>query len=255
MAAALPGFAGAGEHDALAPPGNRAFSNSGHGYSRGVIQRYRRLAWLVVYAIAMAFLESAVVVYLRAIYYPDGFQFPLRTMATAMVWLEIGRETATIVMLLAVARLAGMDAWEWFLALCVSFGMWDIFYYVSLLVFIQWPPSLLTWDVLFLIPLPWVAPVLAPLIVSAGLIVGALWLWRLKSLGVRLRFSRGVWSLAVAGGVVVLLSFMLDSAAVLRGQQPPPFRWGLFLAGAGGGGAALVLGVRRLERSRAGRER
>ena len=213
-------------------------------------QTQNRLVWLIAYAVAMAFVESAVVVYLRAIYYADGFEFPLRTMAPAMVWIEIGREAATIVMLLAAARLASKDAWEWFLAFCISFGVWDVFYYLWLLVFIQWPPSLLTWDVLFLIPLPWVAPVLAPLIVSAALIIGALWLWRLKSLGVRLRVSRGVWALAVTGGAIVLLSFVGDSAVVLQAQQPSPFRWGLFGAGVGAGSAALLLGVRRLQRSR-----
>ena len=35
---------------------------------------------LLLYAVAMGYLEAAVVVYLRAIYYPEGFSFPLKPM-------------------------------------------------------------------------------------------------------------------------------------------------------------------------------
>ncbi len=209
----------------------------------------RRLAWLAIYAVAMAYVESAVVVYLRDLYYPAGFQFPLASMPLRQVVVEIGREAATIVMLLGVARLASVDAWEWFLVFCVAFGVWDIFYYVWLWVFIPWPPSLFTWDVLFLIPVPWIAPVLAPIVISGALIAGALWLLRLKSQGATLRFSRRIWGLAVTGGVVVLLSFTLDFEAAIHAQQPPPFRWGLFAAGVGVGVAALLIGIRQLERT------
>src|SRR5712691_9482143 len=101
-----------------------------------------RLTWLTIYAVAMACLESAVVVYLRVIYYPDGFDFPLVQMQPSIVAIEMGREAATLVMLLSVAALGGVDRWERFLAFCLSFGVWDIFYYVWLWVFVRWPPSL-----------------------------------------------------------------------------------------------------------------
>jgi hypothetical protein len=114
----------------------------------------RRVTWLAIYAVAMAFVESAVVVYLRALYYPQGFDFPLVPMRPGMIALEIGREAATLIMLLGVAALAGADRWECFLAFCLSFGIWDIFYYAWLWIFIRWPPSLFTWGVLFLIPGP-----------------------------------------------------------------------------------------------------
>jgi hypothetical protein len=67
----------------------------------------RRVAWLVVYAVAMAYLEAAVVVYLRDLYYPQGFSFPLAPMPVVMAAVEIGREAATLVMLLGVSMLAG----------------------------------------------------------------------------------------------------------------------------------------------------
>ena len=78
----------------------------------------RRVVWLAAFAIAMAYVESAVVVYLRAIYYPNGFEFPLAAMPPTMAAIEIGREAATLVMLLAVAALCGFDRWERFFAFC-----------------------------------------------------------------------------------------------------------------------------------------
>jgi len=129
----------------------------------------RHLTWLTTYAVAMAYVESAAVVYLRGIYYPHGFEFPLTPMSPSMAAIEIGREAAPIVMLLGVAALAGEDRWERFLAFCFSFGVWDLFYYGWLWTFIRWPPSLFTWDVLFLIPVPWAGPVLAPVLISVAL--------------------------------------------------------------------------------------
>ena len=171
-----------------------------------------RLGWLTIYAVAMAYLESAVVAYLREIYYPHGFDFPLAPMPPAMYAIEVGREAATMVMLLGVAMVAGGNRWERFLAFCWSFGVWDIFYYVWLWVFLRWPPSLLTWDVLFLIPVPWIGPVLAPVIVSLALVGASFVLLRLEAQGVRLEFSQKVWTIAVAGGALVLASFMIDFA-------------------------------------------
>ncbi len=205
----------------------------------------RRLIWLALFAVAMAFLESAVVVYLRALYYPDGFRFPLVIIYDHIAGIEIGREVATIVMLLAAGALAGDDRWERFLCFCMAFGVWDIFYYAWLWVFLRWPESLLTWDVLFLIPVPWIGPVLAPVLVSIAMIGGSAVLLRLKARGALLRFSGWLWTTAIAGGLVVILSFCVDFRVVLEGGMPPPFRWGLFGAGLGLGIAALGAGIRR----------
>ncbi|HJN44504.1 MAG: hypothetical protein CL477_11555 [Acidobacteria bacterium] len=205
-----------------------------------------RLSWLAVYAVAMAYVESAVVVYLRAIYYPDGFAFPLVLIEPGMSAIEIGREAATLVVLLGVAAVMTTDRWERFLFVALSFGIWDIFYYVWLWVFLGWPPSLFTWDILFLVPVPWIAPVLAPVIVSVGLIVGSLLLLRAKQHGARLAFPVWLWGLAVAGGCLVLLSFTLDFGIVLLQRDLPPFRWWLFAAGIACGAAALGLGLSRV---------
>jgi len=206
----------------------------------------RRLIWLSIFAVAMAYMESAVVAYLREIYYPHGFAFPIVVIPPRMALIEIGREAATIAMLAAAAVLAGADRWERFLHFCLAFGIWDIFYYAWLRVFLRWPPSLLTWDILFLIPVPWIGPVLAPVLISAAMIAGSFWLLAEKARGTLLRFPAPLWALAVAGGVLVVLSFTLDFGVVVKGLQPPPFRWGLYLTGFALGAVALIAGVRRL---------
>lgn len=204
----------------------------------------RPLPWLIVYAIAMAYVESAVVVYLRALYYPHGFAFPLAPLPSDMVAIEIGREAATLVMLLGVAMLAGRHRWKRFLAFCVSFGVWDLFYYFWLRLLLGWPPSLFTWDVLFLIPVPWSGPVLAPVLVSVLLVIGGLLLWREGAGGVPVRFPIAPRILALTGAGLVLASFVLDYRLVMGHAGPPPFRWGLFGTGLGLGVVALVLAIR-----------
>jgi hypothetical protein len=203
--------------------------------------------WVTVYALAMAFVEAAVVVYLRQILIPgDHTAAPPTAGVAAIPVVEAFREAATIVMLLAVGAVAGGDSWERFLWFCCAFGMWDIGYYVWLRVLIGWPASLFTWDVLFLIPVPWMAPVLAPLIISLGLVGGSLWLLSLRGKGAVLRFSPWLWGLAVVGGAIVLLSFTLDYRLAAQSVEPTSFRWLLFGAGVGVAAAAFAIGVRQL---------
>lgn len=210
-----------------------------------LVRAWRLLPWLIIYAVAMAYVESAVVVYLRAIFYPQGFAFPLAPMPPDMLAIEIGREVATLVMLLGVAMLAGAERWDRFLAFGVIFGVWDLFYYVWLWVLLRWPPSLLTWDVLFLIPVPWIGPVLAPAVVSAVLVLGGLLLLRKRARGEPIAFPIPLRILALAGGALLLAAFVLDFRIVLRQLEPPPFRWGLFGTGVAFAVAALVLALRK----------
>ena len=200
---------------------------------------------LTLFAVTMAYLESAVVVYLRGLYYPDGFEFPLVIILDRMAAIEIGREAATLLMLLAVAALSGATVWERFAFVCFTFGVWDISYYIWLWVFLGWPPSLLTMDVLFLIPVPWIGPVLAPVIVSLCLVAAAIVILHLEKRGARYGLAATAWIPAIAGGILVLLAFMIDFRVALRGDMPPPFRWWLFAAGIGLGMAALLFGMKK----------
>jgi hypothetical protein len=169
-------------------------------------------------------------VYLRALHTGAAplsvleYQLPMR-----LLGIEVAREAATLVMLITVAAIArgGNGAWEGLLYFALMFGVWDIFYYVWLFAFIGWPPSLFTWDILFLIPVPWLGPVIAPVIVSLCLIGGALWLLGRPEL----RLSPRAWVLASLGCALVLLSFMIDYRYALVRADPPRFRWEIFVPG------------------------
>lgn len=190
----------------------------------------KRLLWLVIFAVAMAELEATVVVYLRELFYPNGFTFPLVIIQGRIAAIEIGREVATIVMLVAVGKItAPRDAWRQFAGFMLAFGVWDIFYYVWLFVMLGWPPSLLTFDVLFLIPGPWIGPCLAPILISAIMIVAALAIERLRDQEKSIRVTRVEWALTVAASVGLIVVFMLDARAVVDGSMPGPFPWALFL--------------------------
>jgi hypothetical protein len=74
--------------------------------------------WLTVFSVAMGFLETAVVVYLRELYYPAGFAFPLAPIETSVAVTELLREAATLLMLLGVGVLAGRTAVQRFSTTC-----------------------------------------------------------------------------------------------------------------------------------------
>jgi len=187
----------------------------------------------------MAFMESAVVVYLRDLYYPEGFSFPLAQAGLLTYSVEVGRETATLLMLFAVARLAGSGGWDRTACFAFLFGVWDIWYYVWLKVLLGWPASLLTWDVLFLIPVVWIGPVLAPVLVSLLLVAGSLKAMANADRGAPVRLLRRDWLAACGGAALVLASFVdLTIAALLAGGVeavadlvPSTFNWPAFGAG------------------------
>jgi hypothetical protein len=143
-----------------------------------------------------------------------------------LVGTEVVREGATLLMLAGVALAAAREWRLWLPAFAVAFGTWDIFYYVFLRVLAGWPASLLTWDVLFLIPVPWAAPVLAPVIVALSIV--AMGLVSLRG-AVRTRMLHRI-ALGV-GGCLILVSFMWDSPNLLAGWMPHPFAWTIFGAG------------------------
>jgi hypothetical protein len=199
--------------------------------------------WLVVvaYAVAMAYVESAAVLYLRTIYGgidPVGPRHTVFNPLPDFVWVEIGREAATMIMLLAVGLLAGRGVWGKIGAFVLAMGAWDIFYYLFLLLFAGWPSSLWATDVLFLIPLPWWGPVIAPIVCATVMVVaGAAIMARQLGDGLP-RPSPEVWLAVVVGSVLCLSAFMLDaSVASLRGLEAAyevragPFPWPMYLAG------------------------
>jgi hypothetical protein len=203
------------------------------------------LFWIVVFAAAMAYLEAAVVVYLRQIFYPEGFAFPLKPGPSPIMTVELGREAATIVMLAAVGILVGRSKIERFAILLICFGIWDIMYYAWLKLLIGWPESLLTWDILFLIPLPWVGPCLAPMLVSAVMIWVGFWIVSREDRGMTPRFPRWAWWAEIAAGLIIIGSFIWDAPNIVAGGLPAPFRWDLFSAGLIAGTVLFIVMMRR----------
>jgi hypothetical protein len=188
-----------------------------------------RYAWLWLFGIALGWFETAVVVYLRALYYPSGFEFPVVLMPDRFAVVEIVREAASIVVLATVARFAATQKVERFAAFALAFGIWDIAYYVFLKLVLGWPPSLSTWDVLFLIPLPWLGPVWAPCVVSLSLIAAGSWILLTPGRAHRYRVSE--WSFASLGGLIVIASFLADWRAVIDNRMPAAFPAAFFWAG------------------------
>ena len=197
-----------------------------------------KLVWTGIFAIAMAYLEAAVVVYLRRIFgivdvYPEMPPFDYTLGLT-----EAGRELATLVMLFSLSLIAGKGLIARTGYFIYSFGLWDIFYYIWLRVLIAWPQSLLDWDLLFLLPLPWWGPVAAPVIIASGMVIFGVIFVRMDEQGLSLTLGWYGWLVLSAGLLLMLFAFMADalmslpaSAQDLHRLRPEKFRWIIFLAG------------------------
>jgi len=201
-------------------------------------------AALLLLGLSFGYVEAAVVVYLRALsepvrqklvpQAPKDELFPLlgwdRTKTDApeiarLIPIEVAREAATIVMLASTALLVSGRG-LWLPSFALLFGAWDASFYLFLKVMLNWPPSVFTWDLLFLIPVPWTAPVLAPLLVSVALMACG---W--ASVGRRLQFSAAHWICMLAGNLAILSSFITRYREVLGGALPIHFPWPVFSAG------------------------
>ena len=143
---------------------------------------------VIIFAISFGFIEAAVVVYLRhllgigftpphierseILFLTPGIAFldPQTAVKiitdTALLNIERIREASTLVVLATVAAIAGKQLKEKLTFFFLAFGIWDIFYYIGLWAIVRWPYSLLTPDILFLIPVPWVAQIWFPALVS-----------------------------------------------------------------------------------------
>jgi hypothetical protein len=138
-----------------------------------------------VFALSFGFVEGAIAIYLGvalgllpghagtlsdlARLPPDldvtqALQFS--NLSPGLLTVEVMREAATMLMLLSVAILA-IEKWrERFAIFLWTFALWDTAYYSSLWAVVHWPDSPTSWDVLFFIPVPWIAQVWFPVLVS-----------------------------------------------------------------------------------------
>ena len=168
-----------------------------------------------IFATAMGLLEAIVVVYLRLQFYPEGFDFPFKMLPSDLILVEWVREIATIVMLVSIGMLAGIDKLQKFFYFLFTFAIWDIIYYVGLKLFLDWPESMLTWDILFLIPIPWIGPVLAPVICSLTMIVFSVSVIKKQEKGFLLKMKTIDWVLIFSGVTLILFSFTEDFFALI----------------------------------------
>jgi hypothetical protein len=209
----------------------------------------RMLAGLYVFGLAFGFVEAAVVVDLRAAlgpaveriagHSPDD-PFPMIPFdrlarddpaAARLLRIETLREAATMALLAGVGMAAGRPALGRFAAFVAGFGIWDLSYYLSLKLLIDWPASAWTWDILFLIPVPWAAPVLAPSIVAATMVLAGSIVLVAEATGRPFRISRGEWAAIVAGGLILIASFCWDWRHIADGGVPRAFPWPLSAIG------------------------
>src|SRR5580692_942385 len=206
----------------------------------------RAVVALFLFGISFGYVEAAVVVYLRALYDPIRARlhpersphdlFPLITsqqLADAgpeharRLVIEIGREAATMLTLAAVALAIARNLHQWIAAFAIVFGVWDITFYAFLKLMIRWPESLSTWDILFLIPLPWVGPIWAPVLVALSMIVCGL-------ISLRAGGIRGGplhWAGVLGGALIIIVAFVWDFRNTTAGGFPNPFNRPLFLLG------------------------
>jgi hypothetical protein len=197
---------------------------------------FARWGMVVIFAVAMAWVESAVVFYLRSMvgriepYQPN----PLPVIG-GFAAVEMPREFATLVMLFAVGMLAGRTWRSRFGYAVIAFGVWDIFYYVFLKMICGWPHSLLDWDILFLLPLPWWGPVLAPVLISGLMVLWGTFASQSKRSHTPAPSNWHTWILNFTGIVLALYLFMADTIAAshrgleaIRNMLPEKFDWPLF---------------------------
>jgi hypothetical protein len=197
----------------------------------------KRWGVVVLFALAMAWMESATVLYLRTLVGRiDPYQAMPLPPHPVLGNVELIRELATLLMLSTVGWLAGRDFRTRFSYTLIAFGIWDIFYYVFLAMTSPWPKSVMDWDVLFLIPLPWWGPVLAPCLIAGLMVIGGTMVTQFEGKDGTLWPSRASVWLNWAGIALALYVFMQDAIRVaprgedaLRKMLPERFDWSLFV--------------------------
>lgn len=197
-----------------------------------------KAAFLAVFAAAMAYVEAAVVVYLRTLI-GGGPLFPMKDLPPPLLAMEIAREAATMIMLLCAAFLAVRGGTRRLGAFLLAFAVWDICYYLWLYAATGWPAGVNDWDVLFLIPLPWVGPIWSVLLISAGMLVFAALFLSVPEEAPLAPGPAG-WAAGAAGATIVVATYVLEWKKIGYGRgipaafSLPPYLAGILLLGLSG---------------------
>ena len=154
-----------------------------------------------------------------------------------------------------------MERFAYFLYI---FAVWDIFYYVFLKITVNWPSSILTWDVLFLIPIPWTSPVLFPVLSSVTMIAISIFLYNLYYRYKLKNLSAAEWSLLYAGAFLIFITFIcgyfqlvfknfnlivkgVSLRVISAGFIPDRYYWEIFTVGELLVISALILILRKIK--------
>ena len=185
----------------------------------------------IIFSIAFAFIETSVVIYLRTIYYPDGFSFPLHDISNFHYTIELIREFSTIILLFIIALILGKNILEKNLYFLFLFGLWDIFYYLFLKLTLNWPTSLLTWDILFLIPITWASPVLVPIIIAITMVFISGYTHYLLSKKIKIKISYLDLAILLIALFILFISFILPFSYISKRIIPEIYHWELLIIG------------------------
>jgi hypothetical protein len=204
-----------------------------------------RCVLVVLLAIAFGYIEAAVVVYLREIFHPNGFvfpltQFPLTGRTNPLLLVEVGREAATLAFIFSASFLVGRNRKQRVAFFMIIFAVWDIFYYVFLKLILGWPASIMDWDVLFLIPVPWAGPVLSPILVSVMMLVFAGLILYRDYAGKFVKPTPWEWLCFSASAVLIIVSFCLAGQYMTQPDYLRHFSWPLYLTGLFFGGVLFA---------------
>ncbi len=192
----------------------------------------------VLFSIAFGYIEAAVVVYLRTIFHPEGFTFPLTVFEDALtaparrlLFTEIAREAATLVLIVTAARLFRRAPQQTAAYFLIIFAVWDLSYYLWLKVILNWPASIMDWDILFLMPVTWAAPVLAPVLVSFAMLAFAVVILYRSAYKNPVRVTRLDWIGFFFACLSVVASFCIAGRHISQPDYRSGFYWPLFAFG------------------------
>jgi hypothetical protein len=157
--------------------------------------------------------------------------------------VEVGREICTLLLMIAVAALTKGPFPRRLASFTFVFGIWDLSYYAALWLFEGWPASPADWDLLFLLPVPWFGPVLAPVVISAIGIAGAVSVHLILDRRGKLVVPRFGFALINSALAAWEISFVGHPGP--RTEFPAGYCWWLFLLGVALSLAGYLLTWRR----------
>ncbi len=199
----------------------------------------RTLILLTLFAVAMAHVEAALVVHLRSVYYPTDplSLFPMVILSSRDLAIELVRELATVVMILTVALLAERRAGRAFAVFVYVFGVWDILYYAWLKAMIGWPTTWLEWDVLFLIPWPWLGPWITPALIALLFVIWGGWVVAGSRQSMLPAPAIALFTIGALAGLAAFLlpalPLLADGEEAFRSYVPGRFPWVIYSIGFG----------------------